>query len=204
MDGKSLMKATAGVRAALADAICPEGRERRELAERAANTDPLTGLPNRRAFDLARPWAEKDHGTAFVMFDADNFGVLNKLLGQETGDKWIRHLSDAVNEQAQKHRARSFRIGGDEFVILCRWNQSGVIRDALEIEVSKWIRPIDSLSMTGGIGGNLAEADRAMRDRKQWKRRRDESRIRARQREEEGGADGQGRRLLPQDGPAGA
>src|SRR5690606_31611302 len=95
-------------------------REQRDLARRAAETDPLTGAGNRAALDRALSAAEADPNTAVVVFDANNFGQINKQVGQEAGDEMIREVHGALVRAAEEVGVpgRIFRRGGDEFVIL--------------------------------------------------------------------------------------
>jgi diguanylate cyclase len=90
----------------------------RILAER----DPLTGLSNRRGFDLALKAAianAKRHqeSIALVLIDLDDFKTVNDTLGHEAGDKLLVELSVRLREMV---RDSDFicRLGGDEFLIL--------------------------------------------------------------------------------------
>lgn len=90
----------------------------RILAER----DPLTGLSNRRGFDLALKaaiaHAKRNHESiALVLIDLDDFKTVNDTLGHEAGDKLLVELSVRLREMV---RDSDFicRLGGDEFLIL--------------------------------------------------------------------------------------
>jgi diguanylate cyclase (GGDEF)-like protein len=96
----------------------------RELAraEERSVTDPLTGLPNRRAAEeaLRRMVAQAGRSLSplgVVLLDLDRFRVLNDLHGHSHGDKALaavgRLLSNGI-------RASDFaaRFGGEEFVLL--------------------------------------------------------------------------------------
>lgn len=84
-----------------------------------AGTDPLTGLPNRRAFDAALGKAVREArraGTALsvAVLDLDRFKAINDRLGHKAGD---RVLMEAGQRLADAARAGDFvaRIGGEEF-----------------------------------------------------------------------------------------
>lgn len=87
-----------------------------------ANTDPLTGVLNRRSFNEI---AEKKMITAevnrrpytMVYIDLDDFKTVNDTLGHAVGDLVLKTIVDAVQSQI---RATDFlgRLGGDEFAIL--------------------------------------------------------------------------------------
>ena len=81
---------------------------------RLAFEDPLTGLPNRRAFDDR--FSELVRG-ALILVDVDDFGSVNDLRGHEAGDRVLQAVAGAI---ARSVRARDFpaRLGGDEFAVL--------------------------------------------------------------------------------------
>lgn len=89
--------------------------------ERAANTDFLSGLPNRRAFnsELARLLGEADRdGTrvSLMIIDLDNFKILNDREGHLAGDRVIRRVGRVLRDLLPIGSA--FRLGGDEFGVL--------------------------------------------------------------------------------------
>jgi diguanylate cyclase (GGDEF)-like protein len=89
--------------------------------ERAARTDDLTGLPNRRAWDeqLAREVARaKRLGSSLcvAMLDLDHFKDYNDRLGHQAGDRFLKETA----ADWQSHTRRSdfiARYGGEEFSI---------------------------------------------------------------------------------------
>lgn len=91
-----------------------------ELARRAV-TDPLTGLPNRRAFDerLALLVAEGGRGRQFalVMCDIDHFKRVNDTHGHAVGDEVLAHMGKLLQRSV---RCTDFvaRFGGEEFCVL--------------------------------------------------------------------------------------
>lgn len=154
-------------RETLANFICPEQLNERRALTRLVNIDALTGLANRRAFELALPAAERDPATAIVLFDANNFGKLNKAAGHAAGDSILRELSHSILDVARKFRVaqRAFRIGGDEFVVLCPIGLATAIRDRIEAGFGSDYFGID-ISVSGTIGSTLAAADAAIQTRK--------------------------------------
>lgn len=100
-------------------------QERRELVEKleaSANTDPLTGISNRRYFfdagELAvRRSARRDQPLAVIMFDVDHFKAINDSHGHGTGDQALRHLV-ALSRQALRDIDLLARIGGEEFAVV--------------------------------------------------------------------------------------
>lgn len=94
----------------------------RSAAERVANTDMLTGLPNRRhtlAF-LERALAgAREHGAplAVAIFDIDHFKRINDTHGHATGDQVIRRVALRARA-ALRDEDMVGRIGGEEFVCI--------------------------------------------------------------------------------------
>lgn len=91
-------------------------------AEHQARTDPLTGLPNRRAFidtmerELARI---RRHGGSFLLLclDLDGFKAINDAFGHQAGDEL---LSEAARRMRAALRSTDLvaRLGGDEFAVI--------------------------------------------------------------------------------------
>lgn len=156
----------------LADRIYPEGRERRDQAERAADTDALTGLGNRRALDRALPAAEADTRTAIVLFDANNFGQVNKLKSHAAGDRLLCEMAATLQLAAKRFGCggRVFRSGGDEFVVLAPASWANRLRDAAEKEFGQIECGEIAVSLSGNIGQTLAEADRSLQSRKRQRK----------------------------------
>lgn len=111
----------------VASDVSERRREVAELAERAL-TDPLTGLPNRvafeREFERMLAQARRSGQTVGVLFmDLDGFKPVNDTYGHQTGDELLRVLGGRLRERLRMSDMAS-RIGGDEFGVLL-WNVSG-------------------------------------------------------------------------------
>lgn len=94
----------------------------RSAAERVANTDMLTGLPNRRhtlAFLEKALAGARDHGAplAVAIFDIDHFKRINDTHGHATGDQVIRRVGQRA-KAALRDTDMLGRIGGEEFVCI--------------------------------------------------------------------------------------
>ena len=95
---------------------------RRAAATRLAHTDTLTGLGNRRAFDigLASRCAiagEGGEGIVLVMLDLDDFKAINDALGHSAGDAVLQIVGRHLRETAAKDDL-VVRLGGDEFAVV--------------------------------------------------------------------------------------
>jgi diguanylate cyclase (GGDEF)-like protein len=90
-----------------------------EAAQRAALTDALTNLPNRRAIEEhLYELIKKREPVTLVLIDVNNFKEINDTLGHDGGDK---ALIDIANALTSSKRRDDFvgRLGGDEFVAIC-------------------------------------------------------------------------------------
>ena len=93
-------------------------------AEAAALHDPLTGLPNRSAFDAAlRAVLDRleRYGEKFSLFclDLDSFKGINDRLGHLAGDQLLRQVAGRLSGAVRAGETIA-RVGGDEFVMIAR------------------------------------------------------------------------------------
>lgn len=89
---------------------------------RLANTDALTGLPNRRATvalfeEEAARASRRGRSFALVLFDIDHFKQINDNRGHLAGDVALRHVAE-VMAAAKREVDTVGRIGGEEFVVI--------------------------------------------------------------------------------------
>lgn len=85
-------------------------------------TDPMLGVPNRRAFDTDKikkflAICTGPNNLGYISFDIDNFGGYNNLYGHQSGDEALKVFVEAVQESLGK-RNTLYRIGGEEFSAL--------------------------------------------------------------------------------------
>ncbi|MET0328637.1 MAG: diguanylate cyclase [Luteimonas sp.] len=97
-------------------------RQQRDEMQRLAQTDPLTGLPNRRAAleQLERSMTvAKVAGTPLTVafLDLDHFKRINDLHGHECGDRVLRHVAHALRG-AFRSNDHVARMGGEEFLVI--------------------------------------------------------------------------------------
>jgi diguanylate cyclase len=99
-------------------------RDRLKRAQREAQIDHLTGLPNRRAFDAlfereVREARAEQEELCVALCDIDHFKAVNDLHGHGVGDRVIcaiaKHFKGLSN-----NRCHVARHGGEEFVLLFR------------------------------------------------------------------------------------
>jgi len=96
-------------------------RRSQQRLRRAAGTDPLTGLANRRAFTehttraLARANAA-GRGVAMLLADLDRFKDVNDTLGHRVGDLLLADVARRLRETVRDPAVLA-RLGGDEFAV---------------------------------------------------------------------------------------
>lgn len=82
-----------------------------------AMTDPLTGLPNRRALFDAHDGAPLRRQLAVVLFDIDRFKRINDEHGHATGDHVIELFARALRDSLGEGQSAA-RLGGEEFALV--------------------------------------------------------------------------------------
>jgi diguanylate cyclase (GGDEF)-like protein len=96
-------------------------QEQHARLEHLSLTDPLTGLPNRRAFETRFPQAqglaERQHPVALVLLDIDHFKQVNDRYGHGVGDQVLLALAQSLKELTRRADLAA-RLAGDEFVVL--------------------------------------------------------------------------------------
>lgn len=95
-----------------------------EELRRMADTDPLSGLPNRRAFLASAEEAfdyykRYDRSIGVLVADIDFFKQVNDSYGHAAGDAVIRHVGRRIADTV-RGTDRVARFGGEEFVVLLR------------------------------------------------------------------------------------
>lgn len=84
-------------------------------ARGSARTDPLTDLPNRRAFDEAFAALPRDTAVTVAICDIDHFKRVNDNFGHAVGDRVIRTVARML---AAEGGGMVARYGGEEFALL--------------------------------------------------------------------------------------
>lgn len=81
--------------------------------------DELTGLPNRRLFDIqaSNALSKNKENLAFLFIDLDRFKVINDTLGHNIGDLLLKEVAQRISSCIRQNDTAA-RQGGDEFIIL--------------------------------------------------------------------------------------
>lgn len=122
--------------AALGAADLRSMRATQQLRQQA-RTDPLTGLPHRRAFDEALQQAlllapsRDDRRTAVLLVDLDAFKLVNDEHGHPAGDEVLRRTARVLGTALRSLDAL-YRIGGDEFAAVLEVQDAAELRQVAE------------------------------------------------------------------------
>jgi diguanylate cyclase (GGDEF)-like protein len=87
-----------------------------------ASTDPLTELPNRRAFlgrldEAVAFWRRRDTPVSFILLDIDRFKALNDTYGHQAGDAVLVAVGEILRSTLRTIDVPA-RMGGEEFAVL--------------------------------------------------------------------------------------
>jgi diguanylate cyclase len=116
---REMAKRTKAAEQQLTDARDEAQVLRAKLAEvgEEARSDPLTRLPNRRAFEERLAELEQEgRPVAVAICDIDRFKRINDTYGHGVGDRVIRTVADTLSASCAGHMVA--RLGGEEFVVL--------------------------------------------------------------------------------------
>lgn len=107
-------------------------------------TDPLTGIGNRRQFDMdfEQTWqvAETtETAVCLILMDVDHFKAYNDAFGHPQGDQVLKNIALVLLKVCEEYkvRGRPMRIGGEEFALLLKGdlglavNTAEIIREAV-------------------------------------------------------------------------
>jgi diguanylate cyclase (GGDEF)-like protein len=83
-----------------------------------AQTDPLTGLFNRRTMDhFVQNWIAQKASFSMLVMDLDNFKQVNDTYGHDMGDNVLKYLASSLQRLFGENHV-CCRFGGEEFVVL--------------------------------------------------------------------------------------
>jgi len=140
-----------------------------EISLSMALTDALTGLYNRRYFDVHfQKLLQKNESSrkplGVLMVDIDKFKIVNDTHGHPVGDEILKEFAKRIQD-----RLRGFdmvaRLGGEEFVVLLpdvtedmAYTVAERLRTAIAEEAFKCKVPEGELMITTSVGGTIVQA----------------------------------------------
>lgn len=140
-----------------------QASERRERSrfEQLASEDPLTGLLNRRGFEvqaeqLLPELIRLETPLCALMIDIDHFKNINDSWGHEVGDKVLRQVGALLKSGCRQHDLVA-RWGGEEFVVLLRGRDAAGGREVAErlrqlVAGWEWSKIQQGLAATISVG----------------------------------------------------
>lgn len=123
--------------------------EARESAQILSITDPLTGLLNRRGFDVvfSKAFDQRDKNPfALVHMDLDRFKEINDTFGHAAGDRVLAEVAGVLASEVRSGD-RVCRMGGDEFLILIPADRPAAVA---QIICERMIRKIGAMEVCPG------------------------------------------------------
>ena len=113
-----------GLRALATQVQAQEAIRERDLMQSLANTDPLTGLSNRRglqyALHAALAHCSPERLVAVYLMDLDGFKPINDAHGHDVGDDLLVAVGHRLQANVRHQTDLVARLGGDEFIIMAR------------------------------------------------------------------------------------
>lgn len=140
----------------------------RELAQRQAWRDSLTGLANRRFLDKVSGDLQASLGDGeevhALQIDLDGFKQINDSLGHAAGDAVLKHVAALLVQRTRQSDVVA-RTGGDEFVVVCAAGSS--VADATAVAdriLSDLEAPFEIDGETCRIGASIGIATTPARE----------------------------------------
>lgn len=143
-------------------------REKLAEAGEEARCDPLTRLPNRRAFEeKLKAFEAAGTSVSLAICDIDNFKRINDQYGHGVGDRVLKAVAELLDESCGEHFVG--RLGGEEFVVLFKGlnaEQAASVldnaRDALgakHFKVRETDAPLGKVTFSAGIACGTSKAN---------------------------------------------
>jgi diguanylate cyclase (GGDEF)-like protein len=117
-----------------------------EKLEELATTDALTGLRNRRKFDVAieSEWkraVRQKRTLALLMIDADHFKKFNDTFGHQAGDEVLIGIAICISDSVRRAGDCAARYGGEEFAVLLPGllpTEAFAVAETIRLKVEQW------------------------------------------------------------------
>jgi diguanylate cyclase (GGDEF)-like protein len=138
--------------------------------EEMATVDPVTGLANRRRFDVffQQEWQRSrrtQQPLSLLMLDIDHFKAFNDRYGHQRGDECIQQVASVLRAAAHRPADLACRYGGEEFtVVLAETGATGAysvaetIRGTVEaLQIPNEGAPLGLITVSIGVGTRSGE-----------------------------------------------
>lgn len=127
--------------------------------EKLTLEDSLTGIPNRRNFELyagalLRNGLERGQPTCLALIDVDKFKAINDNFSHQAGDSVLKRIAQILKTHVRALDMAA-RLGGDEFVIVFKNAELAVARQVCE-RIAKAVRAFDWPSIAPGLASSIS------------------------------------------------
>lgn len=125
-----------------------------------ARSDPLTGLPNRRAFEEKLAELERSNARlSLAICDIDHFKRVNDTYGHAVGDRVIKAVAHTLRDHCAGNMVA--RIGGEEFVVIFPGLEPEAAAEILDVardmlgaryfKLRETDQPLGKVTFSGGV-----------------------------------------------------
>jgi len=144
--------------------ICLTMSSYQKRLKEMATTDPLTGIFNRRAFEIVmeqilKEVRREEAPLSFILFDIDYFKQINDRFGHIAGDAVLRHIVRTIRGRIRD--ADMFcRWGGEEFLILlkgCTLKDACLMAENIRLAVAEIPTPFGDRVIPATISLGVAD-----------------------------------------------
>jgi diguanylate cyclase (GGDEF)-like protein len=130
-----------------------------EKLEELATTDALTGLKNRRKFDIEidlewRRAARNTTPVAVLMIDADHFKAYNDTYGHQAGDQVLVGIAICISDSVRRSGDCPARYGGEEFAVLLPGLsavEAFTVAETIRLKIEQWAEDPSVTTVSIGV-----------------------------------------------------
>jgi diguanylate cyclase (GGDEF)-like protein len=159
-----------------------------EEARRESTTDALTGLGNRKLFDVMAPRALQMFSlgrqpVVLLMVDMDKLKLVNDMYGHQAGDQAIQNLGKALGKTFLRQSDVLCRLGGDEFAAILHntdWKMAQTLARRLQEQLAAMPAPHPAMEFSVGASVGVAQLE-IHEDVEEWVARADKALYKAKQ-----------------------
>ncbi len=159
-----------------------------EEARKDSTTDPLTGIGNRKLFDMMGPRAVQMYALSrqpvvMLMIDLDKLKLINDMYGHQAGDQAICNLGKALSKVFLRQSDVLCRYGGDEFAVILQntdWKMAQTLARRLQEQVVAMPAPHPAMEFSIGASVGVAQLE-AHEEVDEWIARADKALYKAKQ-----------------------
>jgi diguanylate cyclase len=159
-----------------------------EEARKESTTDALTGLGNRKLFDMMaaraiQMFALSQQPVTLVIADLDKLKLVNDMYGHQAGDAAIVGLASSLSKVFLRQTDCLCRIGGDEFACILSstdWRVAQTLARRLQEQVASLPSPHPSMEFKVGASVGIAQLE-PFDEMEDWVARADKAMYKAKQ-----------------------